>query len=56
MHRPIPGERNWPKQVVNGLFVYYTVPTNFRVLLEFRAPNKRPLATDATAWQAEGSD
>ena len=37
MHRPIPGEGNWPKQVVNGFFVYYAVPTNFCVLLEFRA-------------------
>jgi RNA-directed DNA polymerase len=59
MHRPIPGEGNWPKQVVNGFFVYYAVPTNFCVLLEFRARiNGRWLRTlrrrsqkDQTNWE-----
>jgi RNA-directed DNA polymerase len=37
MHRPVPEQGTWLKQVVTGFFAYHAVPTNFRALLVFRA-------------------
>ena len=37
MHRPIPEQGKWLKQVITGFFAYHAVPTNFRALLRFRA-------------------
>src|ERR1700684_3880386 len=37
MHRPIPEQGKWLKQVIKGFFAYHAVPTNFRALLRFRA-------------------
>jgi RNA-directed DNA polymerase len=37
MHRSIPEQGKWLKQVVAGYFAYHAVPTNFRALLVFRA-------------------
>jgi len=36
MHQPIPVQGAWLKQVVNGHFGYYAVPTNGRALSAFR--------------------
>jgi RNA-directed DNA polymerase len=36
MHRSIPEQGKWLKQVVTGYFAYHAVPTNFRALLVFR--------------------
>ena len=36
MHRPIPEQGNWLKQVVTGYFAYHAVPTNGRALDAFR--------------------
>jgi len=36
MHRPIPQQGKWLKQVVTGYFNYHAVPTNFRALVMFR--------------------
>src|ERR1700742_5218904 len=33
MHRPIPEQGKWLKQVITGFFAYHAVPTNFRALL-----------------------
>ena len=41
MHRPIPEQGNWLRQVVAGFFAYHAVPTNFRTLLVFHAHVKR---------------
>lgn len=59
MHRPIPEQGNWLKQVVIGFFAYHAVPTNFRALLEFRAQIKglwlrtlrRRSQKDQTNWE-----
>jgi group II intron reverse transcriptase/maturase len=59
MHRPIPEQGNWLKQVVTGFFAYHAVPTNFRALLEFRAQIKglwlrtlrRRSQKDQTSWE-----
>ena len=59
MHRPIPEQGNWLKQVVIGFFAYHAVPTNFRALLEFRAQIKglwlrtlrRRSQKDQTTWE-----
>jgi RNA-directed DNA polymerase len=32
MHRPIPDQGKWLKQVVSGFFNYHAVPTNGRAL------------------------
>ena len=37
MHRPIPEQGAWLRQVVTGFFAYHAVPTNFRALLVFHA-------------------
>jgi RNA-directed DNA polymerase len=36
MHRPIPEQGTWLKQVVTGYFNYHAVPTNSRALATFR--------------------
>jgi hypothetical protein len=36
MHRPIPEQGQWLKQVVSGFFNYHAVPTNSRALSAFR--------------------
>ena len=36
MHRPIPEQGRWLKQVVSGFFNYHAVPTNSRALATFR--------------------
>jgi len=36
MHRPIPEQGNWLRQVVRGYFNYFAVPTNARRLGAFR--------------------
>ena len=36
MHRPIPEQGAWLRQVVTGHFAYYAVPTNSRALTAFR--------------------
>ncbi|HZZ61678.1 MAG TPA: hypothetical protein VFE63_10955 [Roseiarcus sp.] len=36
MHRPIPEQGRWLKQVVSGYFNYHAAPTNFRALMAFR--------------------
>ena len=36
MHRPIPEQGRWLKQVVSGFFSYHAVPTNSRALATFR--------------------
>jgi len=36
MHRPIPDQGQWLKQVVGGFFNYHAVPTNSRTLSVFR--------------------
>ncbi|WP_425375877.1 group II intron reverse transcriptase/maturase [Rhizobium jaguaris] len=36
MHRPIPEQGKWLRQVVTGYFGYYAVPTNGRALSAFR--------------------
>ena len=36
MHRPIPVQGRWLRQVVNGYFAYHAVPTNRRALMAFR--------------------
>jgi group II intron reverse transcriptase/maturase len=37
MHRPIPEQGTWLKQVVTGFYTYHAVPTNARALWSFRA-------------------
>jgi hypothetical protein len=37
MHRPIPEQGAWLKQVVTGYFAYHAVPTNWAALGAFRA-------------------
>jgi RNA-directed DNA polymerase len=36
MHRPIPEQGKWLRQVVTGFFAYHAVPTNSRALHAFR--------------------
>ena len=36
LHRPIPEQGAWLKQVVSGYYAYHAVPTNGRVLQAFR--------------------
>jgi len=36
MHRPIPEQGEWLRQVVTGHFAYFAVPTNIRALSAFR--------------------
>ncbi len=36
LHRPIPEQGAWLKQVVTGFFAYHAVPTNSRALMAFR--------------------
>ena len=36
MHRPIPKQGQWLKQIVTGYFHYHAVPTNSRALARFR--------------------
>jgi group II intron reverse transcriptase/maturase len=36
MHRPIPEQGRWLRQVVTGFFAYHAVPTNGRALAAFR--------------------
>jgi group II intron reverse transcriptase/maturase len=58
MHRPIPEQGNWLRQVVAGFFAYHAVPTNFRALLVFQAHVKhlwyrtlrRRSQRDQTTW------
>ena len=59
MHRPIPEQGNWLRQVVTGFFAYHAVPTNFRALLVFRAhvtalwyrSLRRRSQRDQTTWE-----
>jgi group II intron reverse transcriptase/maturase len=59
MHRPIPEQGKWLKQVIMGFFGYHAVPTNFRALLRFRAYIKdlwlrtlrRRSQKDQTNWE-----
>ena len=59
MHRPIPEQGKWLKQVITGFFAYHAVPTNFRALLRFRAHIKdlwlrtlrRRSQKDQTNWE-----
>ena len=59
MHRPIPEQGKWLKQVITGFFAYHAVPTNFRALLRFRAQIKdlwlrtlrRRSQKDRTSWE-----
>jgi RNA-directed DNA polymerase len=59
MHRPIPEQGNWLKQVVTGFFAYHSVPTNIRALMVFRALIKtlwrrtlrRRSQKDRTHWE-----
>jgi RNA-directed DNA polymerase len=58
MHRPIPEQGAWLRQVVSGFFAYHAVPTNFRALLVFHAHVKglwyrtlrRRSQKDRTTW------
>jgi len=58
MHRPIPEQGAWLRQVVTGFFAYHAVPTNFRALLVFHAHVKglwyrtlrRRSQKDRTTW------
>ena len=58
MHRPIPEQGSWLRQVVAGFFGYHAVPTNFRALLVFHAHVKqlwyrtlrRRSQRDRTTW------
>ena len=36
LHRPIPEQGAWLRQVVTGFFAYHAVPTNSRALTAFR--------------------
>jgi len=36
IHRPIPEQGEWLRQVVTGHFAYFAVPTNIRALSAFR--------------------
>ena len=54
MHRPIPEQGKWLRQVVSGFFNYHAVPTNIRALAAFRHSRHRPLAAHAAAAQPEG--
>ena len=36
MHRSIPEQGKWLRQVVSGFFAYHAVPTNGRALMAFR--------------------
>jgi len=59
MHRPIPQQGTWLRQVVAGFFAYHAVPTNFRALLVFHAQVKglwyrtlrRRSQKDRTTWE-----
>ena len=59
MHRPIPEQGKWLKQVITGFLAYHAVPTNFRALLRFRAHIKdlwlrslrRRSQKDQTNWE-----
>jgi RNA-directed DNA polymerase len=58
MHRPVPEQGKWLRQVVAGFFAYHAVPTNFRALLVFHAHVKhlwyrtlrRRSQRDRTTW------
>jgi hypothetical protein len=58
MHRPIPEQGKWLKQVVTGYFAYHAVPTNSRALDAFRyhvtelwrRSLRRRSQKDRTAW------
>jgi group II intron reverse transcriptase/maturase len=59
MHRPIPEQGKWLKQVITGFFAYHAVPTNFRALLRFHAhimdlwlrSLRRRSQKDQTTWE-----
>jgi RNA-directed DNA polymerase len=59
MHRPIPEQGKWLKQVVTGYFNYHAVPTNSRALAAFRyfvielwrRTLQRRSQTAGTTWQ-----
>jgi RNA-directed DNA polymerase len=48
MHRPIPEQGEWLRQVVTGHFAYFAVPTNIRALSAFH------LEAHASAAQSKG--
>ena len=48
MHRPIPEQGKWLKQVTTGFFAYHAVPTNFRALLK-SAPISRTFGCERYA-------
>jgi RNA-directed DNA polymerase len=58
MHRPIPDQGQWLRQVVSGFFNYHAVPTNSRALATFRhrvavlwqRTLRRRSQKDRTAW------
>ena len=59
MHQPIPEQGKWLRQVVQGHFNYFAVPTNHRALTTFRfhvidlwrRSLKRRSQTDGTTWE-----
>jgi group II intron reverse transcriptase/maturase len=59
MHRPIPEQGKWLKQVITGFFAYHAVPTNFRSLQRFRThisdlwlrALRRRSQKDQTSWE-----
>jgi hypothetical protein len=56
MHRLIPEQGKWLKQIITGFFAYHAVPTNFSSSAEDPRPPQRPLAANATPTQSEGSN
>jgi RNA-directed DNA polymerase len=54
MHRPIPEQGRWLRQVVTGFFAYHAVPTNSAALSAFRYYAVAMAAQPSTA-QPEGS-
>src|ERR1700693_2899666 len=58
MHKPIPEQGSWLRQVVAGYFAYHAVPTNSRALVAFhhhvtdlwRRTLKRRGQKDRTTW------
>ena len=49
MHRPIPEQGRWLKQVVSGFFNYHAVPTNSSGTRHLPSPRHGSLATHAAA-------
>ena len=62
MHKPIPAQGNWLRQVVGGFFGYHAVPTNrgalsafrYRVTNLWRRTLRRRSQKDAFTWARIG--